>query len=80
MKTVALRDAKQQLSDYVAQAQGEQILITKHGRPAALVLGVEGKDFEDVIYMTNPRFWEVIRSRRRSRPIPWRLAKRRLRS
>lgn len=77
MKTVPLRDAKQQLSDYVAQAQVEKILITKHGRPAAIVWGVEGKDFEDIVYMTNPAFWRMIAARRKSRAIPWREAKRR---
>jgi prevent-host-death family protein len=80
MKTVPLRDAKQQLSDYVGQAQREKILITKHGRPAAIVWGVEGKDFEDIVYMTSPGFWRMIASRRLSRTIPWRKVKGKSRS
>lgn len=80
MKTVALREAKQQLSDYVAQAQKDKIVITKHGKPAAIIWGVEGKDFEDVVYMTNPSFWRMIKSRRASTSIPWKTAKRRLKS
>lgn len=71
MKTVSLREAKQQLSNYVARAQKDKILITKHGRPAAIVWGVEGHDFEDVIYMTNPDFWKMIHSRRKSHSISW---------
>lgn len=79
MKTVALREAKQQLSDYVTQSQKNKIVITRHGRPAAVIWGVEGKDFEDVLYMTSPSFWKMIKSRRFSRPIPWSEARRKIR-
>jgi len=64
----------------VAQAQKDKIVITKHGKPAAVIWGVEGKDFEDVLYMTNPGFWRMIKSRRASRSIPWKTAKRRLKT
>ena len=40
------------------------MLITKQGRPAALMIGVEGHDLEDVLLMQNPRFWKMIEARR----------------
>ena len=64
MKVVALREAKQQLSGCVVRAQRERVLITKQGRPAALMIGVEGRDLEDVLIMQNPRFWKMIEGRR----------------
>ena len=64
MKVVALREAKQQLSGCVVHAQRERVLITKQGRPAALMIGVEGHDLEDVLLMQNPRFWRMIEARR----------------
>jgi prevent-host-death family protein len=64
MKVVALREAKQQLSGCVVRAQRERVLITKQGRPAALMIGVEGHDLEDVLLMQNPRFWKMIEARR----------------
>jgi len=64
MKVVALREAKQQLSGCVVRAQRERVLITKQGRPAALMIGVEGHDLEDVLLMQNPRFWKLIEARR----------------
>jgi prevent-host-death family protein len=64
MKVVALREAKQQLSGCVVRAQRERVLITKQGRPAALIIGVEGHDLEDVLLMQNPRFWKMIEARR----------------
>ena len=64
MKTVPLREAKQSLSGYVDQAQHERVLITRHGRPTALVIGVEGRELEDIL-SADPDFWELIEARRR---------------
>jgi prevent-host-death family protein len=65
MKTVALREAKQSLSGCVAHAQRERVLITKHGKPAALVIGVEGQDIEEVLLSQDPDFWKLVEARRR---------------
>jgi antitoxin (DNA-binding transcriptional repressor) of toxin-antitoxin stability system len=64
MKVVALRKAKQELSGCVVHAQRERVLITKQGRPAALMIGVAGHDLEDVLLMQNPRFWRMLEARR----------------
>lgn len=64
MKTVALREARQSLSGFVAHAQRERVLITKHGKPAALVIGVEGQDLEDVLLAQDPGFWKLVEARR----------------
>jgi len=66
MKVVGLRDAKQTLSDCIDHAQHERVLITRHGRPAAVVIGVEGEDLEDVLLQMDPKFWEMIEERRRN--------------
>ena len=65
MKVVAVREAKASLSEYIKKAQRDRVLITRHGKPAALVIGVEGEDLEDLLTMGNPRFWEMIEDRRR---------------
>jgi prevent-host-death family protein len=70
VKTVALREAKQSLSGFVARSQRERVLITKHGRPAAVVIGVEGHDFEDVLLAEDPAFWRLIEERRQQRTLP----------
>lgn len=77
MKMVPLREVKQQLSEYVGQSQREKILITKYGRPAALIWGVEGNDIEDVLTMTDPSFWRMIRKRRLQKAVPLGRVKRR---
>ena len=68
MKVIAVREAKQQLSACIDEAQRDRVLITKHGKPAALVIGVEGKDLEELMLVSNPRFWRLIEERRASRP------------
>ena len=65
MKTVGIREAKASLGAYVARAQHESVLIMKHGKPAALVIGVEGQDLEDVLLTHDPSFWKLIHERRR---------------
>jgi prevent-host-death family protein len=67
MKVVAVREAKASLSEYIEEAQRDRILITKHGKPVALVIGVEGEALEDLLTMGNPRFWEMIEDRRRTK-------------
>jgi prevent-host-death family protein len=65
MKVVALRYAKQSLSAVVNRAQKERILITRHGRPAVLVIGVEGEELGDLLQTGDPKFWKMIDDRRR---------------
>lgn len=71
MKTGTLREVKEQLSRFVFVSQKEPVLITKHGRPVALVKGVEGNDMEDIFYMTNHAFWKTIKKRRQQKTILW---------
>jgi prevent-host-death family protein len=42
MKTVQLREAKAKLSSLIADAaQGRNALITRHGKPQAVILGID---------------------------------------
>jgi prevent-host-death family protein len=64
MKVIGLREAKQSLSECIDKAQTERVLITKHGKPAAVVIGVAGQEMEDVLLQMDPKFWQMIESRR----------------
>jgi prevent-host-death family protein len=67
MKTIGMRDLQKQVKDCVDAAQTQQIVITRHGKPAAVCIGVEGYDWEDVIWMTDKAFWHMIEERQRQR-------------
>jgi prevent-host-death family protein len=65
MKVVPLGKAKNELSTYVDEAQGDRVLITRHGRPAAVLIGVEGESIEDVLTAADDDFWAMIEHRRK---------------
>ncbi|MEX0691425.1 MAG: type II toxin-antitoxin system prevent-host-death family antitoxin [Gemmatimonadales bacterium] len=44
MKRVALAKVKDDLSRYLRLAAEEEIVITRHGRPAGVVIGFESED------------------------------------
>ena len=67
MKVIGLKDTN--LDACVNQAQHERIVITRNGKPVALVVGVEGLDREQLELGSNPAFWELITRRRRQRTI-----------
>ena len=70
MKLVALHEAKAKLSEYVAQSQRDRVLITSHGKPVAIVIGVEGESLEDLLTRADPRFWEMIERVRARNGLP----------
>jgi len=65
MRVLAMRDAKAGLSATLDEAQHDRVLITRNGKPSAIVIGVEGREFEDVLLMANPKFWQMIEASRR---------------
>ena len=69
MKTISVRDLQKSVKDAVDSAQTDRVVVTRRGEPAAVLLGVEGKDWETVVLETNPAFWELIEARRRDPTI-----------
>ena len=48
-RTMSLRDVKARLSEAIDSSQGSYVLVTRHGRPAAVIVGVEGADIIEVL-------------------------------
>jgi prevent-host-death family protein len=69
MKVVTVRQARSELSDVIAQAQKKPVFVTNHGRPVAMVLGIEGKDLETVLLENDPSFWREL-DRRTKEDVP----------
>lgn len=65
MKTISVRDLQKNIKDVVDSAQRDRVVVTRRGSPAAVLLGVEGKDWETVILETSPAFWDLIETRRK---------------
>ncbi|WP_017326260.1 type II toxin-antitoxin system Phd/YefM family antitoxin [Synechococcus sp. PCC 7336] len=69
MKRVALSAIKDQLSKYLRLAQKDEVLITRHGKPAGVLIGFkDDDDWFNYQLENDPRFLERIeRARRRIR-------------
>ena len=66
MKFITVREAKATLSGAIAQSQEQRVVITRHGKPACILIGCEGYEIEDVLAAADPAFWETIEARRRN--------------
>jgi prevent-host-death family protein len=65
MKTVNDRDLQKKVKECVDMSQQDQVVITRRGKPAAVMVGVEGKDWEDLVLQASPNFWKLIEERRK---------------
>ena len=67
MKRVPLSEVKDDLSRYVQLAAREEIVVTRHGRPAAVLIGFEDEDdWFDYQLEHDPRFIARMEAARRS--------------
>ena len=57
MKRVPLNEVKDELSKYLRRAEKEQIVITRHGKPAGVLIGFSSEDdWFDYRLEHDPRF------------------------
>jgi prevent-host-death family protein len=66
MKSIPISDAASNLKAVVTSAQRERVVLTQNGKPAAVVVGIESYDEEDLRLAGSAEFWKLIESRRRS--------------
>lgn len=69
MKTVSVRELQRRIRECVETAQKDQVVITRRGQPAAVLIGVEGLDWESVVLGTDAAFWAMIQARRKEPTI-----------
>jgi len=76
VKKVALAEVKDRLSEYLHDAADEEIVITRHGKPAGVLIGFENEDdWLDYRLEHDPRFLERIAQARADlragKTTPW---------
>ncbi|HHT9121804.1 MAG TPA: hypothetical protein ACFYEF_02940 [Candidatus Wunengus sp. YC63] len=67
MKIVGMEHAT--LDSCVNDAQRERVVITRKGKPVALIVGVEGLDEEQLQLGSSEKFWTLIEERRKQKKI-----------
>ncbi len=67
MKQIALSEMKDDLSKYLHLAEGEEIVITRHGKPAGILIGFKSEDdWFEYRLEHDPRFLRRIEAARKS--------------
>jgi prevent-host-death family protein len=67
MKEVPLSEIKDDLSRYLREAETQEIVITRHGKPAGVLIGFETEDdWFDYRLENDPRFLRRIEQARGS--------------
>jgi len=67
MKEIALSEVKDDLSKYLRLAEKEEIIITRHGKPAGVLKGFESEDeWFDYRLEHDPRFLKRVEKARQS--------------
>ncbi|MDP1869587.1 MAG: type II toxin-antitoxin system Phd/YefM family antitoxin [Bradyrhizobium sp.] len=67
VKQVPLSEIKDDLSRYLREAETEEIIITRHGKPAGILIGFESEeDWFDYRLENDPRFLRRIEQARDS--------------
>ena len=67
MKTVAIEQST--LDSCVREAQDDRVLVTRAGRPVAIVVGLADFDEEQIRLGLSDEFWKMISDRRREPAI-----------
>jgi prevent-host-death family protein len=67
-KTIEISKANLPLSDYTKKVKREPVIITKEGKPVAVLVSINNADIETVSLSNNPKFIALIeRSRARQK-------------
>lgn len=67
MKKIALSEAKDDLSRVLRMAEGEDVVITRHGKPAGVLIGFKSEDdWFDYRLQNDPRFLARVERARKS--------------
>jgi prevent-host-death family protein len=65
MRFINVRELKSKTSEILRAAAGEDIIVTNHGKPVAVVSGIDGRDFEKIGFRSGA-------NRVRETPAPYR--------
>ena len=63
MKIASIKEVKDKLSHYLKTAEKEDVIITKNGRPTAVLHHLGDDDMEDYILEHDPKFRKKIEKR-----------------
>jgi prevent-host-death family protein len=66
MSSVPEDELRRNLDSILTRAQRERIVISRRGKPCAVLVGIEDYDAEDLALASSDDFWRMIHERRKS--------------
>ncbi|MEZ4660982.1 MAG: type II toxin-antitoxin system Phd/YefM family antitoxin [Caldilineaceae bacterium] len=61
MKIAPLAEVKDRFSAYIDESKESPVIVTRNGRPVAMIIGIEDADDLDSLLLThNPRFLQLL--------------------
>ncbi len=64
MRSIPEKELRADLDSILTRAQSERIVISRRGKPCAVLVGIEDYDTEDLKLASSEGFWAMIRERR----------------
>ncbi len=65
MRIAPLAEVKDRFSAYVDESRESPIVVTRNGRPVAMLISIEDKDdLDSLLLVHNPRFLELLEEAR----------------
>lgn len=64
-----MENLQKHLKKSLDTAQKHKLVITRKGKPAAILIGVEGDDWETVVLKTSAPFWKLVENRRKQKTV-----------
>jgi hypothetical protein len=79
MKRMTVEEFTGSVDRFSQTSPNQQILLTRRGKPLALVRSVKGLDEEQIRDISDPKFWDMIAARRREPTVPLEVVEAKLR-
>jgi antitoxin (DNA-binding transcriptional repressor) of toxin-antitoxin stability system len=67
VKVIEIEEAS--IKECVKEAQHERVVLTRRGKPIAVIAGVAGMDLEQIALGHSDVFWQLIRARRDQKTV-----------
>ena len=80
MKRMRIEKLADHVDELVAAAPVGGVLLTKNGKPFAIVSDATAYDEEDIGYVTDPKFWQMIALRRQGEKVPLEVIEKRMKA
>jgi len=65
MKVIGMQDAK--LETCIKEAQRQRVVITRRGKPVAMIVSLKGMDLEQIELSSSDKFWKLDRKWRKQK-------------